>query len=100
PVDRRLEHVDRLRRPEALRQDVANPSELEDGPDAAAGDHAGALARGPEQDTGCVRFADDLVGDRRSMLRNGEEVLLRVVDGLRDRERNLARLAVADADPF
>jgi hypothetical protein len=32
------------------------------------------------------------------VLRHGEEVLLRVVDGLRDRERNLARLAVADAD--
>src|SRR4029450_13309981 len=30
---------------------------------------------------------------------DGEEVLLRVVDGLRDRERNLARLSVADADP-
>ena len=29
---------------------------------------------------------------------DGEQVLLRVVDGLRDRERHLARLAVADAD--
>ena len=29
---------------------------------------------------------------------HGEEVLLRVVDGLRDRERDLARLPVADAD--
>ena len=36
--------------------------------------------------------------DRRPVLRDGEEVLLRVVDGLRDRERNLARLPVADAD--
>ena len=32
------------------------------------------------------------------VLRHREEVLLRVVDGLRDRERHLARLAVADAD--
>ena len=38
------------------------------------------------------------MGDRRAVLRHGEQVLLRVVDGLRDRERNLARLAVADAD--
>ena len=29
---------------------------------------------------------------------DGEEVLLGVVDGLRDRQRDLARLAVADAD--
>jgi hypothetical protein len=32
------------------------------------------------------------------MLRDREEILLRVVDGLRDRQRHLARLAVADAD--
>ena len=38
------------------------------------------------------------MGDRRAVLRHGEEVLLRVVDGLRDRERNLAGLPVADAD--
>src|SRR5205809_5159073 len=36
--------------------------------------------------------------DRRPVLRDGEEVLLRVLDGLRDRQRHLARLAVADAD--
>jgi len=36
--------------------------------------------------------------DRRAVLRNREEVLLRVLDGLRNRERNLPRLAVADAD--
>jgi hypothetical protein len=32
------------------------------------------------------------------VLRDREEVLLRVLDGLGDRERDLARLAVADAD--
>jgi hypothetical protein len=32
------------------------------------------------------------------VLRDREEVLLRVLDGLRDREGHLARLAVADAD--
>jgi hypothetical protein len=32
------------------------------------------------------------------VLRDGEEVLLRVLDRLRDGERDLARLAVADAD--
>jgi hypothetical protein len=32
------------------------------------------------------------------VLRHGEQVLLRVLDRLRDRERDLARLAVADTD--
>src|SRR5207237_9120880 len=40
----------------------------------------------------------DLVRDRRPMLGDGEEVLLRVLDGLGDREWHLARLPVADAD--
>src|SRR5439155_13438017 len=38
------------------------------------------------------------VRDRRAVLGDGEEVLLRVLDRLRDRERDLARLAVADPD--
>src|SRR5919108_531934 len=97
-VDRRLEHVDRVRRPEALRQDVAHAAELEDGADAAAGDDARPLAGGPEQDAGGAELTKDLMRDRRALLRHGEEVLLRVVDSLRDRERDLARLAVADAD--
>ena len=41
---------------------------------------------------------DDLVGDRLPVLRDGEEVLPRVLDGLRDRQRDLARLPVAEAD--
>ena len=36
--------------------------------------------------------------DRRPVLRDGEQVLLSVVHGLRDRQRDLARFAVADAD--
>jgi hypothetical protein len=67
--------------------------------DAAAGDHARALAGRPEQHACGVELTDDLVRDRRPVLRDGEQVLLRVVDGLRDRERYLACLPVADADP-
>src|SRR5919109_43289 len=89
-LDGGLEHVDRVRRAEALREDVA---------DAAAGDDAGSLARRTQQHPrGAVR-AEDLVRDRRAVLRDREEVLLRVLDGLRDRERHLTRFAVADADP-
>src|SRR5919108_1097674 len=98
-LDGGLEHVDRVRRAEALREDVADAAQLEDGADAAAGDDAGSLARRTQQHPrGAVR-AEDLVRDRRAVLRDREEVLLRVLDGLRDRERHLTRLAVADADP-
>src|SRR3954465_15272100 len=97
PVDRGLRHVDRIRRSEALGEDVADPCELEDGADAAAGDDAGSLACRPQQDPRGVGTAEDLVRDRRPVLGDGEEVLLRVLDGLGDRERDLARLAVADA---
>src|SRR5204862_8239646 len=72
-------------------------SKLEDGANAAAGDDAGAFARRPQQDPGGVGAAEDLVRDRRPVLRDSEEILLRVLDGLRDRERHLTGLAVADA---
>ena len=83
-VHRRARHVDRRRRAEALREHVADPGQLEDGANAAAGDDAGSLARRANHARG-VEPADDLVRDRLAVLRHGEEVLLRVLDGLRDR---------------
>src|SRR6266516_464920 len=97
-VDRRLEHVDRVRRPQALREDVANAADLEHSADAAARDHARSLAGRAQQHARGAELAQDLVGDRRALLRHGEQVLLRIVDRLGDRERHLARLAVTDAD--
>src|SRR4029079_3700149 len=97
PVHGRLQHVDRVRRAQALREDVADAGELEDGADAAAGDDAGALARRAEQHACGVELPDDLVGDRLAVLRHREEVLLGVVHRLRDRERHLPGLAVAHA---
>ena len=98
PVDRGLRHVDRVRGAEALGEHVADPGELEHGAHAATGDDAGSLARRAQEDARGTELAEDLVRDRGAVLRHGEQVLLRVVDGLRDGERNLARLPVADAD--
>ena len=39
-----------------------------------------------------------LMGDRRAVARNAEEVLLRALDALLDGQRNLVGLAVADTD--
>ena len=97
-VDGRPGHVDRRRRAEALREHVADAGELEHRACAAAGDHAGSLARGAQDDPCGVEPADDLVRDRLPVLRHGEEVLAGVLDRLRDRERHLARLPVAEPD--
>src|SRR5262249_27318250 len=73
-------------------------AELEDRADAAAGDDAGTGRGRAQEHAGGAELAEHLVGDRLPVLRHAEQVLLRVVDGLRDRERDLARLAVPDAD--
>src|SRR5207247_1671060 len=76
-----------------------------------AGSPAGAAAAGPrdapralrsraQEDPRSVEAAENLVRDRGAVLRHGEEVLLGVVDSLRDRQRHLAGLAVADPDPI
>src|SRR6266516_363786 len=97
-VDRRLQHVDRVRGAEALREDVADSGQLEDGAHAAAGDDAGSLAGRPQQHARSAELAEDLVRDRGAVPRHAEEVLLRVADRLPDRQRHLARLAVAETD--
>src|SRR5581483_3667922 len=93
-----LRHVDRVRRAETLREHVADAAELEHRAHAAAGDDAGSLRGRAQQDPCRVEAAEHLVRDRRAVLRDREEVLLRVLDGLRDRERYLTCLAVAEAD--
>ncbi len=99
PLDRRTRHVDRSRRAEALREHVADAGELEHRSHATAGDDAGSLAGRTENDPRRVELPDDLVRDRLPVLRDLEEVLLRVLDGLRDGERDLPRLPVAEPDP-
>src|SRR3954463_13457834 len=68
PVDGCLGHVDRVRRAEALRKDVADPGKLEPRSPPAAGDDAGSFARRPQQHARGVRASEDLVGDRRAVL--------------------------------
>src|SRR4029453_13403000 len=93
-----LEHVHGVRRAEALREDVADSAQLEHRTNAAARDDTGSLACRPEQHPCSPVPSEDLVRDRRSVFGDGEEVLLRILDRLRDRQRHLAGLAVADAD--
>src|SRR5258707_3603657 len=93
-----LQHVDRVRRAERLREHVADAAELEHCAHAAAGDHAGTGRGRAKQAARGVETAERLVRDRLTVLRHREEVLPGVVDRLGDRERHLTCLAVADAD--
>src|SRR5262249_35117771 len=77
---------------------VRNAGESRDGANAAARDDARALARGAKEHARRTELAERAVRDRRAVLGDAEEILLGVVDGLRDREWNLARFAVPDAD--
>src|SRR3954466_9285021 len=97
-LDRRLDEVDRVLRAERLAQDVVDPRELQDGAHAAARDDAGALGGGLEEHLAGAELTGDGMGDRRAVLRHAEQVLLRALDALLDRERDLVGLAVADAD--
>src|ERR1700679_1098313 len=67
-----------------LAQHVADAAELEHSAHTAAGDHAGTGRGGAQQDAGGVEPPKRLVRDRLTVLRHGEHVLARVVDGLRD----------------
>src|SRR5262249_23489274 len=94
----RLDQVDRVLRPDALGEHVANAAELQHRAYAAARDHAGTRTGRPEDDVAGAEAADHAVRDRLAVLRHADQVLAGVLDRLLDRERNLSRLAVADPD--
>src|SRR5690348_10041056 len=96
--DGRVDDVDRVRGPERLAQHVVDAGALEHGAHRTTGDDAGTRAGRLEQhDTG-GRLALDGVRDGRADPRDAEEVLLGLLDALRDGGGHLLGLAVADAD--
>src|SRR4051794_15395237 len=93
----RVDDVDRVGRPERLRQHVVDAGALEHGTHRATGDDAGTGAGGLEQhDTG-RRLTLVRVGDGALDARDLEEVLLGLLHALGDGGRHLLGLAVADA---
>src|SRR5918999_1034530 len=64
----------------------------------AAGANAGTGRGGLEEHAPRAVHAGRLMRDRRPVAGHAEEVLLRALDALLDRQRHLVRLAVADAD--
>src|SRR5882757_5293577 len=97
-VHRRLHEVDRVLRADALGEHVADPAELEHGADATAGDHAGTGAGRAQDNVPGAVATDDPVGDRLAVFGHADQVLAGILDTLLDRQRHLARLAIADPD--
>src|SRR5579863_2931577 len=75
-----------------------NSRELQHGADATTGDHAGTGRGRLQEHAAGPEDAGRLVGDRRAVLRNPIEVLLRLLDTLLDSNGNLVGLAVSDTD--
>jgi hypothetical protein len=77
-VERRLDHVVRVRRAERLRQDVLDAGRLENRAHRAAGDDARSLGRRLEQDTPRPVPPESGVGDRRAVHRDGNMFFLAI----------------------
>jgi hypothetical protein len=75
-----------------------DPGQLEHRAHAAAGDDAGTGRGRLDQHAAGAEHAGGVVRDRRVVLGDAEQVLLGLLDALLDGQRDLARLAVADAD--
>src|SRR5687767_5582881 len=97
-VHRRPHHVVRVRRAEALGQDVVDADALHHRADGATGDHAGARRRGLHPHLARSVLARDLVRDRRSRQRHVDQVAARGLDGLADRLGDFVRLPRREAD--
>src|SRR6266496_4139107 len=94
----RVDDVDRVVRAERLGQHVVDARALEHGAHRAAGDDARTGTGRLEQHHAGRCLALHGVWDRLLDARDLEEVLLGLLDTLRDRGRHLLGLAVADAD--
>src|SRR5262245_14961979 len=97
-VHRRANHVVRIRRAEALRQNIGNAGALHNGAHRTARNHAGACSgRLHPHLTGTVR-AHDLMWDRRARERNRHHLAARGVHGLTNGLGHFIRLARRKAD--
>src|SRR5919112_1018546 len=93
----RVDDVDRVRGPEALREHVVDAGALEDGAHRTTGDDAGTRAGRLEQHDARRRLTLHGVRDGAGDARHLVEVLLGLLDALGDRRGHLLGLAVADA---
>src|SRR5258708_24532656 len=98
PVHGRAYRVVRVRRAQALGQDVAHAGALQHRAHRTAGDHAGTGGGRLEQHSSGAVMADDLVRDSAAGERDLHETAPRGLDGFAHRFADLVRLAGGDPD--
>src|SRR5712691_837470 len=97
-VHRRPHHVVRIRRAQALGQDVADPGALEHRAHRAARDHTRSRSRRLQQHAAGAVLPDDLVRNRAAGERHFVHATARGLDRLAHRFADLVRLAGRNAD--
>src|SRR5438105_6949170 len=98
PVHRRAHHVVRVRRAEALRENVANTGALEHRADRTSCDHAGSRRRRLEQHAARAMLPDDFMRDRTARERHFGHVAARGLHRLAHGFADFVRLAGRDPD--
>src|SRR5215207_1455320 len=98
PLHRRPHHVVRIRRSEALRENVRDARAFHHRAHRAASDDTGARRCGLHQYATRPVFSNDLVRDRAARERNAHHLTARRIDRLTDGFRNLVRLASRETD--
>src|SRR5258705_1822821 len=96
-IHRRTHHVVRVRRAEALREDIGDADTLHHRANRATSDHAGARSRGLHPDFAGAVLAGDFVRDRGARERHLDEVAPSCLDGLADRLPDFVRLTRREA---
>src|SRR5215813_2743535 len=97
-IESRAHHVVRIRRAQHFRAHVSDADRLHDRTHRAARDNASAFRSRLDEDTARAIFTNQLVRQRVIDQRHANQVLLRRLDSLFDRERHFARLTGAETD--
>jgi len=97
-LHRGSDNVNRIVAAQGLGQDVPDPGDLDDGPDATARDDSGTRRRWLEQHAGRTECRFHLMGNRSAIQGHRDHRLLGGVSALADAVRHLASLAKADTD--
>src|SRR5580658_5523623 len=97
-LERRLDQVVRIRRAQALGQDVADARELDHGAHAARRDDAGALGRRPQHDASGAETSDHFVRNGTVLNRHPHQAFLGAIDTLANRLGHFVGLAETESD--
>src|ERR1700688_673870 len=97
-LERRLDQVVRITRPEPLGQDIADSRQLDHRAHAARRDYPGALSRRTQHDPAGAETSDHLMRYGPVLNRHPDQTFLGAIDTLANRLRHFVGLAETEAD--